>query len=104
MMNDWYQRMVDTLQLNGKGERTQQAYTRSVRMLSQFYEQNPRSGLGAGTPRLLPPAQKRQSLVPQNHAHLLLRDTLLLRERPPAQLAHSLASCAPKMNDAFPPS
>jgi hypothetical protein len=30
MMNDWYQSMVDTLQLNGKGERTQQAYTRSA--------------------------------------------------------------------------
>ena len=41
MMNDWYQRMVDTLQLNGIGKRTQQAYTRSVRMLSQFYEKTP---------------------------------------------------------------
>jgi len=41
MMNDWYQRMVDTLQLNGKGERTQQAYARSVRMLSQFYGKMP---------------------------------------------------------------
>jgi integrase/recombinase XerD len=41
MMNDWYQRMIDTLQLNGKGERTQQAYTRSVRMLSQFYDKTP---------------------------------------------------------------
>src|SRR5262249_52797156 len=41
MMNDWYQCMVDTLQLNGKGERTQQAYTRSVRMLSQFYDKTP---------------------------------------------------------------
>jgi len=41
MMNDWYQRMVGTLQLNGKGERTQQAYTRSVRMLSQFYDKTP---------------------------------------------------------------
>ena len=40
-MNDWYQRMVGTLQLNGKGERTQQAYTRSVRMLSQFYDKTP---------------------------------------------------------------
>jgi len=40
-MNDWYQRMVATLQLNGKGERTQQAYTRSVRMLSQFYDKAP---------------------------------------------------------------
>ena len=41
MMNDWCQRMVDTLQLNGKGERTQQAYARSVRMLSQFYGKTP---------------------------------------------------------------
>ena len=40
-MNDWYQSMVDALQLNGKGERTQQAYTRSVRMLSQFYDKTP---------------------------------------------------------------
>jgi len=40
-MNDWYQRMIDTLQLNGKGERTQQAYARSVRMLSEFYDKTP---------------------------------------------------------------
>ena len=40
-MNDWYQRMIDTLQLNGKGERTQQAYARAVRMLSQFYDKTP---------------------------------------------------------------
>jgi hypothetical protein len=30
MMNDWYQRMVAALQLNGKGKRTQQAYTRAA--------------------------------------------------------------------------
>ncbi len=41
MMNDWYQRMINTLQLNGKGERTQQAYTRAVRMLSQSYGKTP---------------------------------------------------------------
>ena len=41
MMNDWYQHMVNILQLNGKGERTQQAYARSVRMLSQFYGKTP---------------------------------------------------------------
>jgi len=40
-MNDWNQRMVDTLQLNGKGEPTQKAYTRAVRMLSQFYDKTP---------------------------------------------------------------
>ena len=40
-MNDWYQRMLATLQLNGKGEPTQKAYTRSVRMLCQFYDKTP---------------------------------------------------------------
>jgi hypothetical protein len=33
--------MIGALQLNGKGERTQQAYTRSVRMLCQFYDKTP---------------------------------------------------------------
>ena len=36
-MTDWYQRSINALQLNGKGERTQEAYTRAVRMLSTFY-------------------------------------------------------------------
>ncbi|MGE5306584.1 MAG: hypothetical protein ACM3TN_25015 [Alphaproteobacteria bacterium] len=33
--------MVAALQLNGKGEPTQKAYTRAVRMLSEFYDQTP---------------------------------------------------------------
>lgn len=41
MMTDWYQKSMNTLQLNGKGERTQQAYTRAVRMLSDFYHKTP---------------------------------------------------------------
>ena len=41
MMENWYQSMVNTLQLNGKGERTQQAYTRAVRMLAQFHGKSP---------------------------------------------------------------
>ena len=40
-MNDWYQQMVATLQLNGKGEPTQKAYTRAVRMLCEFYHKTP---------------------------------------------------------------
>lgn len=40
-MDDWYQRMVAVLQLNWKGEPTQKAYTRAVRMLSQFYDKTP---------------------------------------------------------------
>jgi integrase/recombinase XerD len=40
-MNDWYQRMMATLQLNGKGEPTQKAYTRAVRMLCEFYDKTP---------------------------------------------------------------
>ena len=40
-MTDWYERTIKALQLNGKGERTQQLYARAVRMLSEFYEKTP---------------------------------------------------------------
>lgn len=41
MKTEWYDKTIQALQLNGKGERTQQAYARSVRMLSQFYGKSP---------------------------------------------------------------
>jgi len=41
MMTDWKEKMVKALQLNGKGERTQQAYARAVRMLTQFNRKMP---------------------------------------------------------------
>lgn len=41
MMTDWYQKAIDALQLNGLGERTQEAYVRAVRMLCQFYDKTP---------------------------------------------------------------
>ena len=40
-MTDWRERMIKMLQLNGKGERTQDAYTRAVRMLVQFCRKSP---------------------------------------------------------------
>jgi len=41
MKTEWYDRTIQALQLNGKGERTQQAYARSLRMLTQFYGKAP---------------------------------------------------------------
>lgn len=41
MMTDWYEQSLKALQLNGKGERTQEAYTRAVRMLTAFYNTTP---------------------------------------------------------------
>ncbi len=41
MSTDWFQKSMDTLSLNGKGERTQQAYTRALRMLVDFYDKRP---------------------------------------------------------------
>lgn len=41
MTTEWYQQSINTLQLNGKGERTQEAYTRAVRMLVDFYGKSP---------------------------------------------------------------
>lgn len=40
-MQDWYQQTLDALNLAGKGEPTQKAYTRAVRMLVQFYNKTP---------------------------------------------------------------
>ena len=41
MMNDYYQKSMRALQLAGMSERTQQWYTRSVRMLVDFYNKPP---------------------------------------------------------------
>lgn len=41
MVSNWYEQSVKALQLNGKGERTQEAYTRAVRMLCEFYGRPP---------------------------------------------------------------
>jgi len=40
-MTDWSERMIKTLQLNGKSERTQESYVRTVRMLNDFYHKSP---------------------------------------------------------------
>ena len=41
MQTEWYDRLIQALQLNGKGERTQEAYARAVRMLIEFQHQAP---------------------------------------------------------------
>lgn len=40
-MTDWYEKSMRALQLSGKGERTQEAYTRSVRKLVEFFDKTP---------------------------------------------------------------
>lgn len=40
-MSDWYQKAINALQLNGLGERTQEAYVRALRMLCEFYDKTP---------------------------------------------------------------
>ncbi len=41
MMTDWYDKSMKALQLNGLSTCTQESYTRSVRMLSEFYSKTP---------------------------------------------------------------
>lgn len=41
MMENWSERMIQTLQLNGMSESTQFAYVRAVRQLSDFYQKTP---------------------------------------------------------------
>jgi integrase/recombinase XerD len=40
-MHPLRQQLIDALQLSGKGERTQEAYVREVRLLAQFYDKSP---------------------------------------------------------------
>ena len=37
MMTDWYQKSMTAPALNGKAGRTQEAYSRALRMLSEYY-------------------------------------------------------------------
>jgi site-specific recombinase XerD len=41
MMTDWYQKSMHALALNGKAGRTQEAYSRALRMLCEFYGKSP---------------------------------------------------------------
>jgi hypothetical protein len=41
MMKDYYQRSMKALQLAGMSDRTQESYTRSIRMLVDFYGKTP---------------------------------------------------------------
>ena len=86
-MTDWYQRSINALQLNGKGERTQEACTRAVRMLSTPLPQTARRDHRAGARGVLPAPAQRRPLVAEHDAHLLLRHSVLLRARPAAELA-----------------
>jgi hypothetical protein len=61
MSKDWYQQSINALQLNGTGERTQQAYTRALRMLVGFT--GARGDLGGRAGRPLPASTQRRSLV-----------------------------------------
>lgn len=40
-MKDWREKMVKMLQLNGKGERTVEAYTRAMRMVVEYFPKSP---------------------------------------------------------------
>jgi integrase/recombinase XerD len=41
MKTEWHSRMIKAFQPNGKGERTQQAYASTLRMLVDFYDKSP---------------------------------------------------------------
>jgi site-specific recombinase XerD len=41
MMTDWYKKAIHALALNGKADRTQQAYGRALRMLCEYYGKVP---------------------------------------------------------------
>jgi integrase/recombinase XerD len=41
VMENWYEKSIKALQLNGMAERTQEGYTRAVRMLVEHFDKTP---------------------------------------------------------------
>ena len=77
VMKNWYENSVKALQLNGKGERTQQSCTRAVRILTEFYDNPPISSARRNS-RSISSTVRTSQMVTQYHAELLLRHPLLL--------------------------
>ena len=84
-MTDWYQKSMTALALNGKAGRTQEAYSRALRMLCEYY--------GGKAPEEIDEAQLEAYFLHRRNvdhwsantfSHLLLRHPLLLRQDPQA--------------------
>ena len=41
VMENWHEKLITTLQLNGKAERTQANYIRQVRILTEHFDKTP---------------------------------------------------------------
>jgi Phage integrase, N-terminal SAM-like domain len=100
MMNDWYQPMIDTLQLNGKGERTQQAYTRAVRMLSEFYYKTP--DLVSEQELTTSSTAKTSITGPPRPCAFVIAESGFSTRRSSTAIGTSLESLEPKPNTVFP--
>jgi Phage integrase, N-terminal SAM-like domain len=87
MMTNWYERSIHMLQLNGKGERTQEAYTRAVRMLTEFYGQTPDRITEEELQEYFLHRKNLPLWSPNTMRICDFRDPLFLRPCPPTQLA-----------------
>jgi integrase/recombinase XerD len=87
MMTNWYERSIHMLQLNGKGERTQEAYTRALRMLIDFYDKTPDRITEEELEDYFLQRKNVDHWSPNTMRICDFRDPLLLRLCPQAQLA-----------------
>ena len=86
MLTDWYQKSMNALALNGKAGRTQEAYSRALRMLCELYDNKAPEDIGEAELEAYFLHRRNVDHWSANTLHLLLRHPLLLREGSPARL------------------
>ena len=81
-MTDLQKRMIESLQLRGMSERTQEAYARAVRQLAHHYHKSPGLITEEESQTVFPVHQECQELVARHDHHRVVRDQVLHRVDP----------------------
>ena len=84
---EWHSKMDKSMQVNGMGESTREAYLRSMRMLVEHYDKAPDLITEEELLDYFHPPSECHRLEPGHHAHLLFRRQVLLQTCSQARLA-----------------
>jgi len=98
--SEWHSKMDKSLQVAGMGERTREAYLRSMRQLVEYYDKYPDLIVEEELLDYFIHRLKRRRLESRYHAHLLFRHQVLLHPYLKERLA-SIDHCQSTQTAAF---
>lgn len=100
IMKDFYEQAIQTLQLAGMSQSTQECYARSVRQLIEYCGKNTGPGLGRRASGLFSLQNQQVELGSSYGPNMLLRDQILFRQRFETPMAYIQNSPRPKREKA----